>query len=289
MKKLEYKKLQYDYIDNIDKIKNNKFLNMYLYLYMRSNAYGEIQTTLETISEVLEMTYDKRSTKIEEYKEILNIMNNDITDENNNIILSQILTYNKELEVLNKNNININTNNDIINKDILNINLLAINEDITTKYIKIYYEEYNYLFNICKTYYKDKNKRINSSTLVNLYFYLKYKIKINQVLSNNKEIGTLLSLVKISQKLNINIRTVNTYLNILQEYNMITFEKGQYTNESHTQRESSKYWLNNKWLDFDEEEIKNENSNKNSSNINNIIDSSSNSKVTNISKYLKEG
>ena len=98
MKKLEYKKLQYDYIDNIDKIKNNKFLNMYLYLYMRSNAYGEIQTTLETISEVLEMTYDKRSTKIEEYKEILNIMNNDITDENNNIILSQILTYNKELE-----------------------------------------------------------------------------------------------------------------------------------------------------------------------------------------------
>lgn len=256
MKKLEYKKLQYDYINSLDKIENNKFLNMYLYLYMKSNSYGEIQTTLETISEVLEMTYDKRSTKVDEYKEILNIMNNDIIDENNNIILSQILTYNKELEVLNKDNKNnTDKNNDITNKDILNINLLATNEDITTKYIKIYYEEYNYLFNICKSYYKDKNKRINSNTLINLYFYLKYRIKINQVLSNNKENGTLLSLVKISNKLNMNVRTVNTYLNILQEYNMITFEKGQYTNDNHTQRESNKYWLNDKWLDFDEEEI----------------------------------
>lgn len=256
MKKLEYKKLQYDYINNLDKIENNKFLNMYLYLYMKSNAYGEIQTTLEIISEVLEMTYDKRSTKADEYENILNIMSNDITDKDNTIILSQILTYNKELEVLNKNNTdNIDINNNITNKDILNINLLSTNEDITKKYIKVYYEEYNYLFYICKLYYKDKNKRINSNTLINLYFYLKYRIKINQVLSNNKENGTPLSLVKISNKLNMNIRTINTYLNILQEYNMITFKKGQYTNDNHTQRESNKYWLNDKWLDFDEEEI----------------------------------
>lgn len=275
MKKIEYKKLQYDYIDYLDKIDNDKFLNMYLYLFMNVNAYGYITTSLQSINDILELSLDKRMNKVKEYKELLNIMSNDILNNKNEIELSQILEYSLYVK-------KDEENSDLDNKDIIKINLLALNEDITTKYIKVYYEEYEYLYDICKEVSKNRQRKVNINILINLYFYLKYKIKIHQVMTKEKESGTLLSLVTISKKLNISDKTVNIYLNILQEYNMITFEKGQYTNDNHTQRESNKYWLNDKWLDFDEEEINNEDNN-----INNIDNTSS--KVTNISEYLKEG
>lgn len=253
MKKIEYKKLQYDYIDYMDKIDNDKFLNMYLYLFMNINSYGYIITSLQSINDILEFSLDKRINKVKEYKELLDIMNNDMLNNKNEIELSQILEYNIYISKDNKIN-----KKEIDNKDILKINLLALNEDITTKYIKVYYEEYNYLYTICKEVSLNRQRKANINTIINLYFYLKYKIKIHQVLSKEKESGTMLSLVTISNKLNISEKTINTYLNILQEYNMITFEKGQYTNNNHTQKKSNKYWLNNKWLDFDEEEINNE-------------------------------
>lgn len=252
MKKIEYKKLQYDYIDYMDKINNDKFLNMYLYLFMNTNSYGYIITSLQSINDILEFSLDKRMNKVKEYKELLDIMSNDILNNKNEIELSQILEYNIYISKDNKTN-----KKEINNKDMLKINLLALNEDITTKYIKVYYEEYNYLYTICREISLNRQRKANINTIINLYFYLKYKIKIHQVLSKEKESGTILSLVTISNKLNISEKTINTYLNILQEYNMITFEKGQYTNDNHTQRESNKYWLNDKWLDFDEEETDN--------------------------------
>lgn len=237
---MEYKKISIQYIKlcNIEE-KYEKFLNLYLFLYMKSNAQGEIIFTLETLSELLESTYDKRSTKIEEYINLLNLMNEDIII-NNNIYASKILDF----DVILYHN---KENNEINNKDLINCKLDILNEDIKDNFIKLYYDEYNNLCEISLSYIKNKNKRLNQSTLINIYMYLKYIINLKKSFEKENKNGFEISTLNISKNTNLNRKTVTSYLNILKDYEMITIIQGDY-NFDKNKYNCNKYNLNNKWL-----------------------------------------
>lgn len=230
-----YKKLQYNYIENIDKINNNKFLNTYLFLLVSSNEMGKVTTSPEIISEYLEQTVDKRTTKTEEYKEILQLMNIDFKNKNN-IILPKIINYTTYLKQWHSEE----KNNDINNKDILEIYLLDLN--IQSNYIPVYTKEYEYLLNVCKLASNKQKRKINTNTLIILYFYLKYLyFKNNQI----PEIS--ISYVNLSKKTKVTQKTIVKYIRILQEYNLVSVKIGN--NSEENQNFINQYELLNKnWL-----------------------------------------
>lgn len=231
---IEYKKLSYDYIENIDKI-NNKFLNTYLFLLISSNEIGKIITSPEIISEYLEQTVDKRTTKVEDYKDVLQLMNIDFKNKNNIIVLPKTINYTVYLKQWKRED-----NNIIDNKDILEIYLLNLN--LQSNYIPVYTEEYEYLLKICKIASQKQKRKINANTLINLYFYLKYLF-----FTNNQTPDILTSYSNLSKKTKTSQKTIVKYIRILQEYNLISIKTGN--NIEQNQNYINQYELLNKnWL-----------------------------------------
>lgn len=237
---MEYKKISTIYINlcSIEE-KYEKFLNLYLYLYMKSNNQGEIIFTLETLSELLELTYDKRSTKIEEYINLLNLISNDIII-NNDIYASKILDFDIILH-------HDKENKEINNKDLINCKLDILNEDIKDNFIKLYYDEYTQLCKIPLLYIKNKNKRLNQSTLINIYMYLKYIINLKKSFGKKNTEDFEISTLNIAKNTNLNRKTVTSYLNILKDYKMITITQGDY-NFDKNEYNCNKYNLNKNWM-----------------------------------------
>lgn len=260
MKRFEYMKVPLSVLKYSNESHDIKFLSTYMYLYMTSNPAGYFYTSLDQICRTLEITYDTRLTKMDAYRETLDLMSRDILDSKNEVIMSQILDYDiylnsKESEEeednktkTKKKKSNISETPDIFKingKDIILINLLSTNDDVTDSYLKVFFDEYDYLLQINKDYTKRIGRRLNLGTLVSLYLNIKYAITIHDTFSKNIVSLTPVSVASLCKKIGLANRTVNAYINILEDYKMITVQRSKPLNDK--EYFANKYTLNSKW------------------------------------------
>ena len=200
-------------------------------------------TNLELISNIIECSYDKRYNKIDSYKEMLELLNNDIYKYKNelfikhNDIQSNSIQSTKDNEIFALNNIIFSkaidlqyiTFNQIANenKKIIQITLEYDNNEINSNYTRFNLNEYESLNNTFIEYAKTNKKRLNKSYLINLYILLKMTINIKNNVNSDLDI----SIKYLSKKSNISEKTVEGYLAILENYGIIKIIKGNYNSK----------------------------------------------------------
>ena len=222
-----------------------KILILYIFIYMYCNVNGEFITNIDILSKLCELSNDKRTANNIKYKKLLDILNDDILDQNNKLLVSKILdveyfiectTENNNITNNNNNNNNITENNATTNNNINNNNKNSIlkitvfeNNNFNSDYTPLYYNEFDKLIEIAKLYNNENSKKINLSTFINIYMFLKLNINKNENINNLNYY--FCSLESLSKKLNINKRTALSYLNILEKYKVLKIKKGNYENK----------------------------------------------------------
>lgn len=208
---------------------NSSILFLYINIIMNCDVTASLRTNIEFLTMLGEINEITTKTKRQKYKNNLLLLNNDILKENGEIYLSKLLNINC---LLNKNN----TTNTILELSTINYNTLIeikseLNySDIKDNYTVLYYDEYNYLYNCLANYKNNHRNKINYGTLVNLYMFLKmqstmfYNINTKNGYKDNKVY--YLSRKRISLYTGIPEGTVENYLKILEEFNLIEIKKG---------------------------------------------------------------
>ena len=208
---------------------SSSILFLYINIIMNCDVTASLKTNIEFLTMLGEINEITTKAKRQEYKNNLLLLNNDILKENGEIYLSKLLNINC---LLNKNN----TTNTMLELSNINYNTLIeikseLNySDIKDNYTVLYYDEYNYLYNCLANYKNNHRNKINYGTLVNLYMFLKmqstmfYNINTKNGYKDNKIY--YLSRKRISLYTGIPEGTVENYLKILEEFNLIEIKKG---------------------------------------------------------------
>lgn len=284
---LKFEKIPNEIIDYSIQYNHHSLL-IYLYMLMNKSSNNKVIVTLDTIKYLYDYLTDTKWNKTNRNKDYLDGLNQ----------LCKNITY----EELNLKPSNENENNIFLHQSIeileyiedLNLFFLKINNysNILNNFTVIEYKEYEYLVQCCQllnkkyinsktnskintknntvtntlintTEEKTKIKKLNSALLFNIYFYLKKTITRNNFFQNN----TYLAYSRLSKICSISNNTLQTYLNLLEDLNLIKIirtknhnkeehlitsdNKSNKSNKSRTYiNNTTQFKLNEKWREY---------------------------------------
>ena len=196
---------------------NPSMLCVYCYILFNKNIENKVTTNIDIISNLYDLTFDKRYSRKEEYKSGLKDLSIDIDFKLNN----EDITLYRSIDI-------------IQNDEESNILILEIDNrrNIVNNFTVLEYKEFQYLigylYNRNKKIYADRKnktiedstsslKKINSIILFNIYLYLKMIINKNSFFEKT----TTISINKLSEITNTSRKVITQYINILENLGLI--------------------------------------------------------------------
>lgn len=196
---------------------NPSMLCVYCYVLFNKNIENKVTTNIDIISNLYDLTFDKRYSRKEEYKSGLKDLSIDIVFKLNN----EDITLYRSIDI-------------IQNDEESNILILEIDNrrNIVNNFTVLEYKEFQYLigylYNRNKKIYADRKnktiensnsglKKINSIILFNVYLYLKMIINKNSFFEKT----TTISINKLSEITNASRKVITQYINILENLGLI--------------------------------------------------------------------
>ena len=199
---------------------NPSMLCVYCYILFNKNLENKVTTNIDIISNLYDLTFDKRYSRKEEYKLGLNDLSIDINFELNN----EDITLYRSIDI-------------VQNDEDSNILIVEIDNrrNIINNFTILEYKEFQYiigyLYNRNKIIYANRKnktredssnnlnnlKKINSIILFNIYLYLKMIINKNSFFEKT----TTISINKLSEITNTSRKIITQYINILEDLGLI--------------------------------------------------------------------
>ena len=199
---------------------NPSMLCVYCYILFNKNLENKVTTNIDIISNLYDLTFDKRYSHKEEYQSGLKDLSIDINFSLNN----EDITLYRSVDI-------------IQNDEDSNILIVEIDNrrNIINNFTILEYKEFQYiigyLYNRNKIIYANKKnktkedssnnlnnlKKINSIILFNIYLYLKMIINKNSFFEKT----TTISINKLSEITNTSRKVITQYINILEDLGLI--------------------------------------------------------------------
>ena len=199
---------------------NPSMLCVYCYILFNKNLENKVTTNIDIISNLYDLTFDKRYNRKEEYKSGLKDLSIDIGFKLNN----EDITLYRSVDI-------------IQNDEDSNILIVEIDNrrNIVNNFTVLEYKEFQYiigyLYNRNKIIYANRKnktiedssnnlsslKKINSIILFNIYLYLKMIINKNSFFEKT----TTISINKLSEITNTSRKVITQYINILEDLGLI--------------------------------------------------------------------
>ena len=202
---------------------NPSMLCVYCYILFNKNLENKVTTNIDIISNLYDLTFDKRYSHKEEYQSGLKDLSIDIDFSLNN----EDITLYRSIDI-------------IQNDEDSNILIVEIDNrrNIINNFTILEYKEFqyiiDYLYNRNKIIYDNRKnkalenssnnlnnlnnlKKINSIILFNIYLYLKMIINKNSFFEKT----TTISINKLSEITNTSRKVITQYINILEDLGLI--------------------------------------------------------------------
>ena len=207
---------------------------VYAYSKIHSNNRFAVNTTIEAITKTFYGNhYDKRCKKHQELTEALITLCKDNDRVSSVIQINEIYTG------------NVNWNNPKTAIKYQNPILYELDNvrDAAYHYTKLTYAEFDYI-SFSTAYWNNKSK-VDSIVIFDLYFYLKMCIMRNDAVQKHYESDKAfyISITNLAKKTGYDKNTVEKYLDILKDLNLLTIKKGNFSD-----RKANEYYLSDKWI-----------------------------------------